>query len=995
MPSVVAADLYVAKDGREKDHIEVTFRFNPVWVSAMKSIPGVSFKKANQTKCGGPAWHVPADLTTAKLLREKFGEDLKLSPDLRRWGRAKANRGRTLSRLALADTAKLTRLPGKLPPLHEALYVGPRGSSMTNTEFNEALAQPEGSFQLADVAFMAHALGTHGVNCVNANQPGMGKGSPRGTFVLTPGGWKTIEILEVGESIIDSSGNRSKVTGVFPRGYLETYQVSFNDGSSVVVDGDHLWIARTKNMQLGTGKYRIKKTTDLKDDLGNGLKWRIPLVQPVQFSAADSLTIDPYLMGVLIADGSLRQGAIFSCGDDLVPKEVEKVLAKDYYLSKSGDGWRVCTSPTNATNPISKEIVDLKLNVYSHERFIPKKYLLASVEDRISLLQGLMDTDGEVHKSQSSLAYSTSSERLKDDFLFLVRSLGGVARVRYKEDVWYTVAGVRKKGRPGWGIHAIALPENITPTRALSCRAIARTKYPPRRVMRSITPVGKREVFCISVDSPDRSYVTEDFIVTHNTLETIGAVFESGRDEGPNLIIAPVTSLDVVWKYELERWQCHPVIIANEHQGIRKEAVREALRLTAAGEPFWFICSPGMVQYRTRKIISASGDETKEEYILYPEVFDIEWSTVTLDEFHKMGLGNPATLTAKAISKLKVKGKAGLSGTPLGGNPIKLYGILHWLDPKEFSSKWTFASQWLVVDETTWMKRGEEHHGKKIGGIREEKREEFDIMLSQYLTRRTKEECLPWLPPKQFVDIWAEADSRQKKQYDQFALDAEIRIDDENLSAPSILAEYTRLKQFADAEQSIAGTDPKTGKPIVVPTFNSCKLPHVMQLLDERGIRKEDPEGEDQVVIFSQFSKMVDMVCDHLNLHKIPAEKITGEVTGKKRAEMVRNFQASKIRVAVITTTAGGVSITLDKANTVIVLDETWNPDDQEQAVDRVHRGAKTKQVIVYTIRTKGTIEQYIQSVNLDKVAINYDILDLRRKGLKAIGVNERRSKHA
>lgn len=651
----VAVDYVKAKDRRSKDHLEVTFSFNPEWVALIKTVPDAEFKPANKTKCGGTAWWVPADMATAKILRAKFGDALKLSPMVRRWGAAKARQARTLSTLALADTAALQRLPGRLPMLHDALYVGPRGAAMSNKEFRKARSEPQGSFQLADVAFMARALSSRGVNCVNANQPGMGK-----------------------------------------------------------------------------------------------------------------------------------------------------------------------------------------------------------------------------------------------------------------------------------------------------------------------------------------------------TMETIAAVFEAERDEGPNLVVAPVTSLDVVWRYELERWQDHPVLVASENKATRTEAVEQAVEWAKAGEPFWLVCSPGMIQFRTRDkkdargrvIFDENGKAEREEYILYPDVFSIDWNTITLDEFHKMGLGNPATATHRAVQKLKVNGKAGLSGTPLGGNPIRLYGILHWLDPTEFSAKWRFANQWLEVDEREHRKRGGGvGHSKVIGGIRDSRREEFDLMLSQYLTRRTKEECLPWLPPKQFIDRWCEMDRKQAKQYEQFALEAEIRIDDEDITAATILAEYTRLKQFADAEQSVLGIDKKTLRPLLKPKTNSGKLRVILELLEERGIRKEDPEGDEQVVIFSQFSSMVDMICTELNRLKIPAEKITGAVTAKRRGDLVRRFQAGKVRVMVVTTTAGGVSITLDKANTVIMVDETWNPDDTEQAVDRVHRGAKTKQVVVYMLRTLETIEQYIQEVNMEKTAVNYQILDMRRKGLRATGL--------
>src|ERR1044072_599452 len=116
----------------------------------------------------------------------------------------------------------------------------------------------------------------------------------------------------------------------------------------------------------------------------------------------------------------------------------------------------------------------------------------------------------------------------------------------------------------------------------------------------------------------------------------------------------------------------------------------------------------------------------------------------------------------------------------------------------------------------------------------------------------------------------------------------------------------------------------------------------------------------------------------------VKAEKITGDVSQVKREELISRFQANGVSVVVLSTKAGGVSITLDNANTVIHVDETWDPDDQEQVEDRAHRISRLHQVNVFILRSKGTIEEYIQQRVLDKAAINREILDLRRQGLRA-----------
>lgn len=479
---------------------------------------------------------------------------------------------------------------------------------------------------------------------------------------------------------------------------------------------------------------------------------------------------------------------------------------------------------------------------------------------------------------------------------------------------------------------------------------------------------------------------------TGKTIETIASVYEAGLEAGPKLVVAPVTSLRTVWEDELATWQDQPAYVCPNGKAAREEWMDEMLQRAQAGEDFWALLNWQMIQYRNAwvrcpdhaKAVAAELRDCYEcEHYLdspYPQVFEIDWSVLVLDEFHKMGLGNPGTLTYKALRDLRSRKRIPLSGTPMGGKGIKMFGVLSFLFPDEFTSKWRFVDQWLTTDDSHW--------GRKIGDIKEGKEDEFYQMLSRYMIRRTKEEVLPWLPPKQYVPpkgIWVEMTGKQREQYLEFAEAAEIRIDEEQLSATSVLAEYTRLKQFAMAAQEIVGKD-KDGQPILRPTTESCKLPVVYDLLEERGIRPgEDATGDEQVVIFSQFTQIVDMVADELQRKGYPAERLHGGTSKAKRDEVTRAFQGDGgVRVLVMNVAAGGVSITLDKASTVIFLDETWNPDDQEQAEDRVHRASRIHQVSIYYIRSLETIEQMIQERVLDKATINRDILDLRRMGLKA-----------
>lgn len=489
------------------------------------------------------------------------------------------------------------------------------------------------------------------------------------------------------------------------------------------------------------------------------------------------------------------------------------------------------------------------------------------------------------------------------------------------------------------------------------------------------------------------------------TAEIIGALFEADLENGPHLVVAPKTSLETVWRYEIERWtekleKPHEVITYSGEmsQTARTRAIDEFWACIDEEWPVWFVCTPNTVR------------DGKEPY-MDPKEFPDGWASFSIDEYHKTGLPNASgkkgsgSKFADAVQEVNAQRRYGITGTPMGGKVIKLWGGLRFLYPEQFTSKWQWAKTWLEVNNNGY--------GQEIGGILRGREDEFYKALSPYLVRRLKSEVLPQLPPKQFVDVWCDMSPKQAKQYETFAAKAEAEIEDKQLNAIGILAEYTRLKVFADAycdqmqERQVkceicdgSGTTPDGNECIKcfgvgritkmhpIPSNDSGKLPYLLERLNEAGIDPDDMTGDACAIVASQFKEVVNMVHAYLNHKGIPTEKITGDTTGEERARIQRVFQAGGTgspRVIVMTTTAGGVSITLDRADTVHILDETWVPDDQEQFADRAHRASRMHQVTVYTYRSKKTIEQYIQEVTIDKAKINRSILDLRRNGFKAI----------
>jgi SNF2 family DNA or RNA helicase len=487
------------------------------------------------------------------------------------------------------------------------------------------------------------------------------------------------------------------------------------------------------------------------------------------------------------------------------------------------------------------------------------------------------------------------------------------------------------------------------------------------------------------------------------TAEIIGAIFEAGLENGQHLVVAPKTSLETVWRLEIERWTAklekpHEVITFSGElsREDREHAIEEFWRCVDEDWPVWFVCTPNTVR------------DGKEPY-MDPKEFPDGWTSFTIDEYHKTGLPNASgkkgtgSKFSDAVKEINARRRYAITGTPMGGRPIKLWGALHFLYPQQYTSKWQWAKTWLITNNNGY--------GTEIGNIQRGREDDFYKALAPYVVRRLKSEVLPQLPPKQFVDVWCDMSPKQSKQYLTFAAAAEAEIEDKKLSAIGILAEYTRLKVFADAycdriderdspckecdstgsvngfECLTCGGSGRKTSMHPIPSTDSGKLPYLLERLNEAGIDAEDPSGDACAIVSSQFALVADMVHKWLNDKGIRAEKITGGTSGADRADIQRRFQEggpNSPRVVVMTTTAGGVSITLDRADTVHILDETWVPDDQEQLADRAHRASRMHQVTVYTYRSNNTIEQYIHELTSEKAAVNRQILDLRRNGFRA-----------
>ncbi|NKY27056.1 PhoH family protein [Nocardia gamkensis] len=375
-----------------------------------------------------------------------------------------------------------------------------------------------------------------------------GRAQPLHTKVLTPEGFRPIGELQVGDLVIGSNGHPTEVLGVYPQGFKEIYRVYTQDGASTLASGDHLWSVYTRSDRRRGKPPRVLQTKEMIGNLraAHYHRYELPVLSgPVRFEAR-MVPMNPYALGLLLGDGCLTGSTTpsFATNDPELAAALEQAIPGvvlrrtsevDYVIGRI----RRPGEPVTTPNPVTLIARQLGLaGTRSDTKFVPREYLLNDYEVRLGVLQGLLDSDGgPVTQSGRTcrIQFSTVSRQLRDDVVFLVQSLGGVVTVRTR------AAEGRKPGlargrsvthRSDAHVLDIRLPEGVTPFR-LARKA---TKYResgggrPMRFIDRIESVGTEEAVCIRVAASDSLYVTEDFLLTHNTLNDSFIILDEAQN---------------------------------------------------------------------------------------------------------------------------------------------------------------------------------------------------------------------------------------------------------------------------------------------------------------------------------------------------------------------------------------------------------------------------------------------------------------------------------
>lgn len=786
------------------------------------------------------------------------------------------------------------------------------------------------------------------------DEQGLGKALALDTKIYTyPNGYKLMKDIEVGDYVFGKNGMPTKVTNTYYHKNVEMYRFTFSDGVSIDCCKDHLWEINDQHGKkvVDTNWFLQKNQFGVirKDNLCSkyGYNYYIDRCNPIQFKSI-SIDIDPYVLGALLGDGCLSGGSIsFTTIDDELVNRINSKLPDGYILHSSDSMENITynivrTEHTVTPNIVKQSIKQLGLlNTNSHTKFIPDVYKYNSVDVRLAVLQGLIDTDGYATK-ENLLTYTSVSKQLCEDVRFLVESLGGICNL-IEGDCGYNGKVTGKSYTLTIRFDDPSMFCTLNRKKTL----LKPRHFKPRRNIVSIERIENADAKCITVDSIDHLYLAEHCVVTHNTKQVIDIAVAKKLERGYEhcLIICGVNGLKWNWQSEIATHSDETGWILGQKTtrngklkiGSTQDKINDLENLPDA----YFLIT-NIESLRDVKLAAKLVELCKNNVI----------GLVAADECHKMK--NPTSQQGKAFLKVQAKTMIAMTGTPLMNTPMDLFIILKWLGYEDhtFSS---FKNYYCILGG---------YGGYQVMGYRH--LDQLSAKLNDVMLRRLKDDVLD-LPDKTLINEYVEMSGAQEQLYKEVNNNIKANVDMIKMS-PNPLAEMIRLRQVTGYTGILSSS-----------IQESAKLDRMVELVSDA------LSNNKKVVIFSNWTSMTDAIDERLaktldsNGVALSAytTTITGEVADADRQARVNAFQTKDdIKIIVGTIGAMGTGLTLTSGTVEIFLDEPWTMAAKEQAMDRCHRIGQHNNVTVYTLITKNTIDERINEIVCKKGAMADAMVD-------------------
>lgn len=746
----------------------------------------------------------------------------------------------------------------------------------------------------------------------------LGKAQGIDELVLTPDGWRKIGTLRVGDFVIGSSGTAVRVTGVYPQGKLDEYEITTIDGATARASADHLWAYFTSTGRLKTITTKAMLDGGLtRPSNQNSLRYHIPTPSPIQGFNSQPLCVDPYLLGVLIGDGYLSGTAVTLS----IPEHKHAILSfiRDWATTAgyvvTGPHGGDCpqynlVQPDRRGNTLKQALSTLGLCVNSPERFIPEPYMRATLRERLALLRGLMDTDGCFTNGRT--VFNTSSRRLATDVVELVRSLGGIAS--------HNTYNYAERGEE----HHVRISLHVSPfsTRHTDWRPSLRVKG---KGIKDIRPTGRTvDMVCISVDADDHLYITSDYILTHNTIQAVG-VMNTFEKPAHILVICPSTPKRN-WYREIKKWLVHDLEVG--------------------------ICDGKKNPETPVLIINYDILHTHKEYL-----DSVHWDIIVCDESHY--LKNPKARRTKMVfgeGKKKKPLSAAfwlfMSGSQMFKTPVDLFTVVQKCDPHGLGKSW-----WDFVHRYCDAKS--DGFGLDTSGASNLEELQY-LMRTRFMCRRTKKDVAGDMPSnRQTISLprsgLVDKLVKQEKAEVEKNFGAFSALIGSVMSAEAIdelLTEYSYLdgiERGDDNNVTLVGELAKIRRELAVAKTPMC-IDFINDVL----------EHEDKVVVFAHHRDVITLLKEAFP----DAAVVRGGMADKVKDAEVTRFQTDPAcRVLIGNIVAAGQAINLSVADVAVFIEISWVPSEVSQAEERIWDVLKTRPNTIYRLPVEGSLDEAMIAV--------------------------------
>lgn len=393
-------------------------------------------------------------------------------------------------------------------------------------------------------------------------KPGVGKEEPysRKIPTPTPDGYTLMGDLKLGDKVFSRDGRLTTVKGIFEQGVKDVYKITFQDGRVAHCGKEHLWTVKSHK----NGIWKTVQLQDMIDDFRRISPWKlahnrkdpynykyyIPTCQPVNYPKK-KVPIDPWIIGCFIGNGCCTcKYLTISSGTDEVPNKIGSRLG--FTVKKNPANYSYGFFDYNGkpirTKDFFKNIPSM-IGVYSRDKVIPNDYLINDVNTRLAVLQGLMDTDGSIsyNDGRYHVRYTSTSKDLLEQVVWILKSFG------FGGNIIEDKRGDDKYVNGYCGSVIFRIPNTVKHNffTILSKKLIAESAVDQKQenhygdlLIKNIEFSHREKCRCIMVDNPEHLYLTEDFIVTHNTFISLYAISKLGLKP---LIVAPTTLLKNQW----------------------------------------------------------------------------------------------------------------------------------------------------------------------------------------------------------------------------------------------------------------------------------------------------------------------------------------------------------------------------------------------------------------------------------------------------------------